>query len=93
MKKICVICKKEFGCYNKKIGGGRAISLRPHKSKTCSKECSKIYNRAVQSRKFFVSKETIFEEINFLKELLETESFVLDNKIKIRIKQLEKLIK
>jgi len=35
----------------------------------------------------------IEEEINFLKELLETESYALDAKIEIRISELNKLLK
>lgn len=46
MIKKCVVCGSEFKCYNKKRSGGYyQKSKRRSNAKTCSKECSKIYER------------------------------------------------
>lgn len=47
MKKICVICNKEFEAYSVSRGysrGARWVGKRPARSITCSKICSKIHS-------------------------------------------------
>jgi len=50
MKKICKACKKEFECYDegRKGDGIRYKLKRRHNAVTCSKKCSKIWNRRIR---------------------------------------------
>ncbi len=47
MIKICVVCEKNFECYDKPTkhghGGTRNIKKRPSNTLTCSHKCSSIY--------------------------------------------------
>lgn len=52
MIKKCLICKKEFQVYKSGIDSDRVPELirRTSRSVTCSRECSKTYNREWKSR-------------------------------------------
>lgn len=63
--KLCVVCNKKFDC-NTETGKCRQRnrSRRAHDSYTCSKKCSKIYNRInVITRQKFVYR---FKKLNEL---------------------------
>ena len=77
MKKICIICEKEYPCNEEgknSRSGARGKSKRPRKSLTCSRKCSKTFSRV--SRRV---SNTYYAEIK-----------KLENQIKKIRKQLEK---
>lgn len=48
MKKICVVCKREFEAYSQErthSRGAKWVGKRPFRSVTCSKKCSGIHSQ------------------------------------------------
>jgi len=57
---ICIVCFKKFLRNTKKRGRGNPPGVRGKGYKTCSKECSRIYNSDSQGRKrgFYINRIT-----------------------------------
>lgn len=58
--KFCIVCGKEFECYDKVQNKRRAIYKRPINAKTCSKKCSRLYidQKSKKSSKKIRNKKT-----------------------------------